>query len=37
MEMGRLPALPSNCIPVWQDWNEVGLARSKAEEISQQN
>ncbi|MDP3678350.1 MAG: PHP domain-containing protein [Methylotenera sp.] len=20
MEMGRLPALPSNCIPVWQDW-----------------
>ncbi|HYN53580.1 MAG TPA: 3',5'-nucleoside bisphosphate phosphatase [Methylotenera sp.] len=20
MEMGRLPALPSNCVPVWQDW-----------------
>lgn len=20
MEMGRLPALPGNCIPVWQDW-----------------
>lgn len=27
MEMGRLPALPSNCVPVWQDWPEVlGLA-----------
>ncbi|MEQ1487555.1 MAG: 3',5'-nucleoside bisphosphate phosphatase [Methylotenera sp.] len=25
MEMGRLPALPSNCVPVWQDWPEVGL------------
>jgi hypothetical protein len=37
MEMGRLPALPSNCIPVWQDWNEVELARSKAKEISQQH
>lgn len=23
MEMGRLPALPSNCIPVWQNWPEV--------------
>lgn len=20
MEMGRLPALPANCTPVWQDW-----------------
>jgi 3',5'-nucleoside bisphosphate phosphatase len=20
MEMGRLPALPSNCVPVWHDW-----------------
>lgn len=20
MEMGRLPALPSNCVPIWQDW-----------------
>ncbi|MDO9365345.1 MAG: 3',5'-nucleoside bisphosphate phosphatase [Methylotenera sp.] len=23
MEMGRLPALPSNCIPVWQDWPQT--------------
>lgn len=23
MEMGRLPALPLKCIPVWQDWPEV--------------
>ncbi len=23
MEMGRLPALPSNCIPIWQDWPEI--------------
>lgn len=23
MEMGRLPALPSNCVPVWHDWPEV--------------
>jgi hypothetical protein len=21
--MGRLPELPSNCIPVWQDWPEI--------------
>nr|WP_294840139.1 3',5'-nucleoside bisphosphate phosphatase [uncultured Methylotenera sp.] len=26
MEMGRLPALPSNCVPVWQDWPHVQLA-----------
>ena len=25
MEMGRLPALPSNCVPVWQDWPHVQL------------
>jgi len=25
MEMGRLPALPSGCIPVWQDWPHVRL------------
>ncbi|MDZ4141942.1 MAG: PHP domain-containing protein [Methylotenera sp.] len=25
MEMGRLPALPSNCVPVWQDWPEVSM------------
>jgi len=23
MGMGRLPELPSNCVPVWQDWPEV--------------
>lgn len=23
MEMGRLPALPSNCVPVWQDWPQM--------------
>lgn len=23
MEMGRLPALPSNCVPVWQDWPHI--------------
>jgi 3',5'-nucleoside bisphosphate phosphatase len=23
MEMGRLPALPIGCVPVWQDWPEV--------------
>lgn len=23
MEMGRLPALPSHCVPVWQDWPEA--------------
>jgi hypothetical protein len=23
MEMGRLPALPSNCVPVWHDWPEA--------------
>ena len=25
MEMGRLPALPSNCVPVWHDWPEAAL------------
>jgi predicted metal-dependent phosphoesterase TrpH len=24
MEMGRLPTLPAGCIPVWQDWPEIG-------------
>jgi predicted metal-dependent phosphoesterase TrpH len=23
MGMGRLPGLPGNCIPVWQDWPEI--------------
>lgn len=26
MEMGRLPALPSNCIPVWQDWLQINAS-----------
>lgn len=25
MEMGRLPALPANCVPVWQNWPEAAL------------
>jgi len=25
MEMGCLPALPSNCVPVWQGWSEVNV------------
>lgn len=25
MEMGRLPALPNNCVPIWQDWPESSL------------
>ena len=29
MEMGRLPALPSNCQPVWHDWPEVHTAEAK--------
>ncbi len=31
MEMGRLPALPSNCIPVWQDWPEIHCAEINLE------
>lgn len=23
MEMGRLPDLPGNCVPVWQDWPQI--------------
>ena len=26
MEMGRLPALPSNCVPVWKNWPHVQLS-----------
>ena len=26
MGMGRLPDMPGNCIPVWQDWHLAGLA-----------
>jgi predicted metal-dependent phosphoesterase TrpH len=29
MEMGRLPALPNNCVPVWQDWPEASLSCKK--------
>lgn len=29
MEMGRLPALPSNCQPVWHDWPEADSAQEK--------
>lgn len=29
MEMGRLPALPSNCSPVWQDWPEAQSLKVK--------
>lgn len=29
MEMGRLPALPSNCQPVWHDWPEADRAQEK--------
>jgi len=25
MEMGRLPALPNNCVPIWDDWPEASL------------
>jgi 3',5'-nucleoside bisphosphate phosphatase len=25
MEMNRLPALPANCVPLWQDWPEASL------------
>lgn len=25
MEMGRLPAMPSTCIPVWSDWPELAI------------
>lgn len=25
MEMGRLPALPNNCNPIWQDWPEANI------------
>lgn len=31
MEMGRLPALPSSCVPVWQDWPEVHAKLQQAE------
>lgn len=25
MEMGRLPDLPANCVPIWQDWPEASV------------
>ena len=30
IEMGRLPALPEGCQPVWQDWPELEHLRSEA-------
>ncbi len=35
MEMGRLPALPSNCIPVWQNWVETKSPAVKSGESLQ--
>lgn len=37
MEMGRLPSLPSTCVPIWQDWPEIkafelALIESRPEE-----
>ena len=29
MEMGRLPALPVNCVPIWQDWPIITQDRSR--------
>jgi predicted metal-dependent phosphoesterase TrpH len=37
MEMGRLPALPSHCIPVWQDWDEVKSLKNEPEQILHQH
>lgn len=25
MDMGRLPALPEGCVPIWQDWQDTNL------------
>lgn len=33
MEMGRLPALPSTCKPVWQDWAELLSVQARPENI----
>ena len=36
MDLGRLPALPDGCVPVWRDWEMTGLATHKvvAESLS---
>ncbi|ADI29198.1 3',5'-nucleoside bisphosphate phosphatase [Methylotenera versatilis] len=34
MEMGRLPALPSNCVPIWQDWPEALLTSTNLTKIN---
>ena len=34
MEMGRLADLPSNCVPVWQDWPQHGLVNNGLANIS---
>ena len=30
MDLGRLPALPDGCVPVWRDWEMTGSATHKA-------
>jgi 3',5'-nucleoside bisphosphate phosphatase len=30
MDMGRLPALPAGCVPVWQDWPEASQLQAVA-------
>jgi hypothetical protein len=32
MDLGRLPALPEGCVPVWRDWDKAGL--SAADSVS---
>jgi len=34
MEMGRLPLLPSNCVPVWHDWPEALLPSRKMSAVN---
>lgn len=34
MEMGRLPALPNNCVPIWQDWPEALLTSTNITKIN---
>jgi predicted metal-dependent phosphoesterase TrpH len=33
MEMGRLPELPNNCVPVWHDWPEAILTSTNVAKI----
>ncbi len=34
MEMGRLPALPVHCVPIWQDWPEAHFKSSNTFKIN---